>query len=67
LGAPLAARTLRPDGLLERRFGRGMVLVNPPGAPRRQADLAGLFFDLDGNLRISTSLEGGEAAILTQP
>jgi hypothetical protein len=64
LGAPLGARATRSDGLLERRFAKGLVLVNPPGAPRRQVRLDTLYTDLDGTLRLFATLDGGQALIL---
>lgn len=64
LGAPLAAREPRPDGLLQRRFERGVVLVNPPGSQPRRAEMDGLYTDLEGDLRLSVTLEGGQAVVL---
>jgi hypothetical protein len=64
LGDPLADREVRPDLMLQRRFQRGMVLVNPPGAPPREAELDGLYEDLNGQLRLRVTLDGGEGAVL---
>ena len=41
LGRALGPRTVRLDGLLERRFQRGIAVVNPPGAPPRSGPLDG--------------------------
>jgi hypothetical protein len=67
LGRALGPRTLRPDGLLERRFERGMTLVNSPGAPVRGGALDGLFTDLDGNPRVYSLLGGGQGLVLRGP
>jgi putative glycosyl hydrolase-like family 15 (GHL15) protein len=64
LGPPSGPRATRPDGLLERRFAKGLVLVNPPGAPRRQVRLDSLYTDIDGTLRLFATLDGGQALIL---
>jgi hypothetical protein len=66
LGRALGPRTLRPDGVLERRFQRGIALVNPPGAPARTAALDGLYRDLDGATRPFAGLAGGQALVLTR-
>lgn len=66
LGAPLAGRETRPDLLLQRRFERGLVLVNPPGAPRRTAMLDGTYRDLDGGLRTWATIDGGQALVLSR-
>jgi len=65
LGAPLAGRETRPDGLLQRRFERGLVLLNPPGAPPRTAMLDGIYRDLDGGLRTWATIDGGRALVLS--
>ena len=66
LGRATGPRTLRPDGLLERRFERGLALVNPPGAPPRTGTLDGLYRDLDGTPRVFAGLTGGRALVLTR-
>ena len=66
LGAALGPRQVRPDGLYERPFQRGMVLVNPPGAPARSGMLDGLYRDLDGTPRVFAGLAGGQALVLTR-
>jgi hypothetical protein len=47
LGAPEGERVVW-NGLLRRDFAGGIVLVNPPGAPVRVADLDGDYENLDG-------------------
>jgi hypothetical protein len=64
LGEPRGARSVRRDGLLERRFARGLVLVNPPGAPLRAARVDGGHVDLDGRRAGRVVLAGGEARVL---
>ena len=64
LGPPRGPRARREDGLLERRFGRGLVLVNPPGAAMRRVTLDGVYTDLDGVPRLVVTLEGGQAMVL---
>ena len=66
LGRATGPRTLRPDGLLERRFERGLTLVNPPGAPLRTGTLDGLYRDMDGTPRVFAGLAGGRALVLTR-
>ena len=60
------SRTVRLDGLLERRFQRGIAVVNPPGAPARSGPLDRLYRDLDGNPRPFVALAGGQALVLTR-
>ena len=64
LGDALGPRTVRPDGLHERRFERGIVLVNPPGAPTRGGPLDAMYRDLDGAPRVFAGLAGGRALVL---
>lgn len=64
LGRALGPRELRPDGLYERRFQRGIVLVNPPGAPARAGALDALYRDLDGTPRVFAALAGGRGLVL---
>lgn len=66
LGRAEGPRAVRPDGLIERRFARGLVLLNPPGAPERSTSLDALYSDLDGRLRPSVGLAGGQAVVLTR-
>jgi hypothetical protein len=64
LGEPRGPRRVRADGLVERRFAGGLVLVNPPRSPRREAALDGVYTDLDGARTRRVALAGGEARIL---
>ena len=64
LGRALGPRRLRPDGLWERRFERGIALVNPPGSPVRVGALNGLYTDLDETPRVQVELEGGRGMVL---
>ena len=67
LGKATGPRTWRADGLLERRFQRGLALVNPPGAPVRTAVLDGTYRDLDGRSRLLAPLGGGQGLVLRGP
>ena len=66
LGRALGPRTVRPDGMVERRFRRGLALVNPPGAPTRSGPLDGMYRDRDGTVRVFAALGGGQALVLTR-
>jgi hypothetical protein len=65
LGAPAGPMTADPSGVRRRVFARGLVLVNPTGAPR-DADLGGTYSG-DG-LRRATSarLAAHSALVLTR-
>lgn len=66
LGRATGPRTVRPDGLLERRFKRGIAVLNPPGAAPRTGMLDGLYRDPDGTPRPFVGLAGGQALVLTR-
>lgn len=66
LGRAAGPRLVRPDGLIERRFEHGMVLLNPPGGAPRTGALGGLYRDLDGTPRVFAGLTGGRALVLTR-
>ncbi len=51
--APWDPAPCGPTGMLERRFQRGIAVVNPPGAPARSGTLDGVYRDLDGTPRPS--------------
>jgi hypothetical protein len=64
LGPALGRRELRTDGLWQRRFRDGLVLLNPPGEPPRGARLDRPYRDLDGDARMSVSLPDDSALVL---
>jgi Hypothetical glycosyl hydrolase family 15 len=64
LGPALGPRTVQPDGVHQRAFLGGLVLVNPPGAPRRTVFLGAPYADLDGTRSAARTLHGGEAVVL---
>jgi hypothetical protein len=65
LGAPTEERSVRLDGIHQRRFQRGLVLLNQPGAATRTVSLPlGLYRTLDGVPVTSVTLPGGTAAVL---
>jgi hypothetical protein len=63
LGAPLGPRHTW-NGLLRRDFAAGMVLVNPPDAPRQSVDLAREWRDLEGRARARVTLEAADGIVL---
>ena len=65
LGAPRGPRH-RWRGLLRREFERGLVLVNPPDAPRRARRLGRGYADLTGRLRSSVALRPASGIVLRE-
>jgi hypothetical protein len=65
LGAPDGERRIW-NGLLRRDFADGIVLVNPPGAPTRVAELDGEYEDLDGERVDSISLAARQGLVLRE-
>lgn len=63
LGAPRGPRH-RWRGLLRRDFERGLVLANPPDAPRRARTLGRPYVDLEGRRRRSVVLPAASGAVL---
>ncbi len=63
LGAPRGRRH-RWRGLLRRDFERGLVLVNPPDAPRRARGLGRSYRDLAGRRRSSVALRAASGVVL---
>src|SRR4051794_10453817 len=65
LGAPRGPR--HPwRGLLRRDFQRGLVLVNPPGAPQRSVQLRHTYADLSGRRRTSLVLPAASGLVLRE-
>jgi Hypothetical glycosyl hydrolase family 15 len=67
LGSPLAERSRRPDGVFERKFQRGRVLLNPTGAAPKTIALGKTWKRIDGSAVQSVTLAGGRAAVLLAP
>ncbi len=66
LGTPAGHAFLRSNGVYERDFQQGLVLLNPPGAPARTISFTPrIYRNLDGVLVTSVTLGGGQAAVLT--
>jgi hypothetical protein len=63
LGPAQGGRELR-DGVLVRRFARGLVLLNPPGAPTRTVGLDGEHLDIRGRPVDEVRLGAGRGAVL---
>jgi hypothetical protein len=67
LGAPLGERERRPDGLFERTFQRGYVLLNPSKGATKTVKLSRAWKRVDGSTVTSITLAGGRAAVLLAP
>ncbi|HYU61735.1 MAG TPA: putative glycoside hydrolase [Solirubrobacterales bacterium] len=63
LGSPQSPRG-RVGGILRRDFERGIVLVNPPGAPQQSFSLPEGYVDLDGAPVETITLGPAQGAIL---
>jgi hypothetical protein len=63
LGPAQGAREVR-DGVLVRRFARGLVLLNPPGAPARTVALDGEHLDIRGRRVGEVRLGAARGAVL---
>jgi hypothetical protein len=66
LGVPLGVR-YRTDGLWRRDYTRGVVLLNPPGAPTRTVALDPPVVDLSGERLDALVLDAKEGAVLRLP
>ncbi len=67
LGRPDGERDRRPDGVFERRFQKGYVLLNPSRAATRTVQLGGTWKRIDGTRVTSVTLAGGRGAVLLAP
>lgn len=67
LGSPLGERERRADGVFERRFQRGYVLLNPSKAATKTIKLDQPWKRIDGSTVASVTLGGGRAAVLIAP
>lgn len=67
LGSPLGERERRADGVFERRFQRGYVLLNPSKAAPKTIKLDRAWKRIDGTTVTSVTLAGGRAAVLIAP
>jgi probable HAF family extracellular repeat protein len=65
LGLPAGPRTYN-TGLFQRRFEKGMVLLNDPGAPTTVVSLDGIYTRPDGSMISSVTLAGKQGALLTK-
>lgn len=67
LGAPLGPRTRRADGVFQRKFQKGLVLLNPSRATSRKVELSSTYKRLDGSSVRSVTLAGARGAVLLTP
>jgi Hypothetical glycosyl hydrolase family 15 len=67
IGSPLGERERRPDGIFERKFQRGYVLLNPSKAATKTVKLGRAWKRIDGTTVTSVTLAGGRAAVLLAP
>jgi len=63
LGAPLGARTYR-DGIYERQFSRGVVLLGEPGLARKVVTLQSKATNLSGETVSSVTISGRAGSVL---
>jgi Hypothetical glycosyl hydrolase family 15 len=63
LGRPLGGRTYS-NGVFQRRFSSGLVLLGEPGLHRTTINLGSVFITLDGRAVRSVELSAGEGLIL---
>lgn len=67
IGSPLGERDRRPDGVFERKFQRGYVLLNPTRAATKTVALGRTMKRIDGTPVTSVTLAGGRGAVLLAP
>lgn len=67
LGAPLGPRTRRGDGVFQRRFQKGLVLLNPTRASTKTVELPSAYKRIDGGTVRSVTLSAGRGAVLLTP
>jgi len=63
LGTPLGGRTYE-NGIFERKFTCGMVLLGEPGASRRTVNLGAALANMEGHLVRSVELSGRQGIVL---
>src|SRR6185436_13044527 len=63
LGAPLGGRTV-VNGIFQRDFADGRVLLNQPGTSQATVQLGGTFLRVDGSAVTSVTLGAARGAVL---
>jgi hypothetical protein len=63
LGAPLGGRTV-VNGIFQRDFADGRVLLNQPGTSQATVQLGGTFLRIDGSAVTSVTLGAARGAVL---
>jgi len=67
MGSANGERERRPDGVFERHFQRGLVLLNPSRAATKTVKLTTPWKRIDGSTVTSVTLAGGRGAVLIAP